>query len=93
MSNALAHEVVITGFGAVTPVGNDRESTWRALLAGTSGVAEITQFDSSDFAVHIAAEVKGFDPSSVLIGKRLRRSTRFTHLAVAAARRPHWTPA
>ncbi|WP_230207686.1 beta-ketoacyl synthase [Microlunatus sp. Gsoil 973] len=86
MTNALTHEVVITGFGAVTPVGNDRESTWRALVAGTSGVAQITQFDSSDFAVHIAAEVKGFDPAGVVTGKRLRRSTRFTQLAVTAAR-------
>ncbi|SDS39597.1 beta-ketoacyl-[acyl-carrier-protein] synthase family protein [Microlunatus soli] len=82
----LSSEVVITGFGAVTPVGNDRESSWRALLAGTSGVAPITAFDSSGLRVHIAAEVKGFDPSSVLAGKRLRRSARFTQLAVAAAR-------
>jgi 3-oxoacyl-[acyl-carrier-protein] synthase II len=82
----LTSEVVITGFGAVTPVGNDRESTWDALLAGNSGVGTITAFDSSDFAVHIAAEVKDFDPSTVLIGKRLRRSSRFTQLAVAAAR-------
>jgi len=86
LTNTLAHEVVITGFGAVTPIGNDRESTWQSLLAGRSGVAPITHFDSSEFAVHIAAEVKGFDPSRVLIGKRLRRSTRFTQLAVAAAR-------
>jgi 3-oxoacyl-[acyl-carrier-protein] synthase II len=82
----LTGEVVITGFGAVTPVGNDRETTWQALLAGRSGVAPITAFDTSDLKVRIAAEVKGFDPSSVLVGKRLRRSARFTQLAVAAAR-------
>lgn len=77
---------MITGFGAVTPVGNDRESSWQALLAGRSGVAPITAFDASDLTVRIAAEVKGFDPSRVLTGKRLRRSARFTQLAVAAAR-------
>lgn len=82
----LTNDVVITGFGAITPVGNDRESTWQALLAGQSGVATITAFDSSELSVHIAAEVKGFDPSRVLTGKRLRRSARFTQLAVAAAR-------
>ncbi len=82
----MASEVVITGFGAVTPVGNDRETTWQALLQGESGVAPITAFDSRDLAVHIAAEVKDFDPATVLTGKRLRRSARFTQLAVAAAR-------
>jgi 3-oxoacyl-[acyl-carrier-protein] synthase II len=78
--------IVITGIGAVTPLGNDRESTWRGLLDGRSGVAEITAFDSTDSPVRIAAEVKGFDPATVLEGKRLRRSARFTQLAVAAAR-------
>src|SRR6201986_2493668 len=78
--------VVITGIGAVTPVGLDRESTWSALLAGTSGVGPITQFDPGNLATKIAAEVKGFDPSTVLEGKRLRRSARFTQFAVKAAR-------
>jgi 3-oxoacyl-[acyl-carrier-protein] synthase II len=78
--------VVVTGFGAVTPVGNDRESTWRALLAGRSGVGPITAFDPAGAPVRIAAEVRGFDPAAVLTGKRLRRSARFTRFAVAAAR-------
>ncbi|MEV4343030.1 beta-ketoacyl-ACP synthase II [Actinoplanes sp. NPDC049596] len=82
----MAADVVITGIGAVTPVGNDRESTWSALLAGTSGVAPITSFDASPLPTRIAAEVKGFDPGAYLEGKRLRRSARFTQLAVAAAR-------
>jgi 3-oxoacyl-[acyl-carrier-protein] synthase II len=82
----LTERVVITGIGAVTPVGLDRESTWRAMLAGTSGIAPITQFDPGDMTTTIAAEVKGFDPGSVLEGKRLRRSARFTQFAVQAAR-------
>jgi 3-oxoacyl-[acyl-carrier-protein] synthase II len=70
----------------VTPVGNDREETWRSLLAGRSGVGPITQFEPKGFGTRIAAEVRGFDPASVLEGKRLRRSARFTQFAVAAAR-------
>ncbi len=81
----MANDVVITGFGAVTPVGNDRESTWQALLQGESGVAPIAAFDHSDLQVHIAAEVKGFDPSNHLDTKRIRRTARFSQLAVAAA--------
>ncbi|HEX7355901.1 MAG TPA: beta-ketoacyl-ACP synthase II [Mycobacteriales bacterium] len=78
--------VVITGIGAVTPVGNDRESTWSALCAGQSGIGPITSFDASGLPVRIAAEVKGFDPTGLLDLRRLRRSTRMTHLGVAAAR-------
>jgi len=77
---------VITGIGALTPVGLDRESTWAALLAGESGVGPITHFDAGDMPVRIAAEVTGFDPATVLEGKRLRRTARFSQLAVAAAR-------
>ncbi|TAM82373.1 MAG: beta-ketoacyl-[acyl-carrier-protein] synthase II [Jatrophihabitans sp.] len=77
---------MITGIGAVTPVGLDRESTWRALLDGRSGVSPIDAFDASDLPVRIAAQVRGFDPATVLSGKRLRRSARFTQFAVAAAR-------
>jgi 3-oxoacyl-[acyl-carrier-protein] synthase II len=78
--------VVITGIGAVTPVGLDRETTWQALLAGRSGVTAITAFDASRLPVKVAAQVTGFDPRSILEGKRLRRSARFTQFAVAAAR-------
>ncbi len=78
--------VVITGLGAVTPLGNDVESTWETLVAGRSGAAEITQFDSSDFAVHFACEVKGFDPTDYIERKQARRMDRFAHLVVAAAR-------
>jgi hypothetical protein len=78
--------VVITRFGAVTPLGNDRETTWRNLIAGNSGVGPITAFDASDLAVRIAAEVHGFDPAAVLDRRRLRRTARFAQFAVAAAR-------
>ncbi|MEW2349918.1 MULTISPECIES: beta-ketoacyl-ACP synthase II [unclassified Streptomyces] len=79
-------QVVVTGFGALTPVGNDRESTWQALLAGKSGIAPITAFDATGLPTTIAGEVKGFDPSTLLDRKRERRSARFSQLAVAAAR-------
>ncbi|MDT0421513.1 beta-ketoacyl-ACP synthase II [Streptomyces evansiae] len=79
-------QVVVTGFGALTPVGNDRESTWQALLAGKSGIAPITAFDATGLPTTIAGEVKGFAPSALLDRKRERRSARFSQLAVAAAR-------
>ena len=78
--------VVITGLGALTPLGTDVESTWDALVAGRSGAAEITQFDSTDYAVHFACEVKDFDPTEYIDRKQARRMDRFAHLIVAAAR-------
>jgi 3-oxoacyl-[acyl-carrier-protein] synthase II len=78
--------VVITGLGAVTPLGADVESTWDALVAGRSGAGEITQFDSTDYAVHFACEVKDFDPTEYIDRKQARRMDRFAHLIVAAAR-------
>jgi len=83
---SVADQIVITGFGAVTPVGNDRETTWRNLVDGRSGIGPISAFDASELPIRIAGEVRGFDPSSILDAKRLRRSARFTHFAVAAAR-------
>ncbi len=61
----MRRRVVVTGLGAVTPVGNDVATTWRALLDGESGAAPITKFDASNFAVRFACEVKGFDPLHV----------------------------
>ncbi|HEV3381964.1 MAG TPA: beta-ketoacyl-ACP synthase II [Trebonia sp.] len=78
--------VVITGFGAVTPLGNDRETTWQNLIDGNSGVGPITAFDASGLAVRIAAEVRDFDPAAFLDRKRLRRTARFAQFAIAAAR-------
>jgi 3-oxoacyl-[acyl-carrier-protein] synthase II len=78
--------VVITGLGAVTPLGTDVESTWEALVAGKSGAGEITQFDSTGYAVHFACEATGFDPTEYIERKQARRMDRFAHLIVAAAR-------
>jgi 3-oxoacyl-[acyl-carrier-protein] synthase II len=65
--------VAITGLGLVTPLGNDVPATWKALLAGRSGVAPITHFETGGFPVHIAAEVKGFDPRQVIEDRKLLR--------------------
>src|SRR2546429_6014696 len=78
--------VVITGTGAVTPLGNDAETSWQNLLSGESGAAEITQFDSTDYFVHFACEVKDFDPSNWIDRKQARRMDRFAQLILAAAR-------
>jgi 3-oxoacyl-[acyl-carrier-protein] synthase II len=78
--------VVITGVGAVTPLGNDAETTWQKLLAGESGAGPITQFDSSGHFVHFACEVKDFDPAQYIDRKRARRMDRFAQLVLAAAR-------
>jgi 3-oxoacyl-[acyl-carrier-protein] synthase II len=78
--------VAITGFGAITPLGNDTETFWRALLAGQSGIGPITQFDASKHSVRIAGEVKGFDPTEIMDHKAARRSGRFAQLAVAASK-------
>jgi len=77
---------VVTGLGALTPLGNDVASSWQALVDGRSGAGDITQFDSSDYAVHFACEVKGFDPTEYIERKQARRMDRFAHLIVAAAR-------
>jgi len=78
--------VVITGIGALTPLGNDAETSWRNLVAGESGAGPITQFDSSDYFVHFACEVKDFDPSNWIDRKQARRMDRFAQLILAAAR-------
>ncbi len=78
-------EVVVTGLGAVTPVGLTWSETWQALCAGRSGVGRITQFDASTLPVQIAAEVKGFDPSRYLDAKMSGRLERFAQFALAAA--------
>src|SRR5437660_9268065 len=78
--------VVVTGLGAVTPLGNDARSTWTAALAGESGIDWIRSFDASEFPVRIAAEVKDFDPSAVASPKEVRKLERNVLLALAAAR-------
>jgi 3-oxoacyl-[acyl-carrier-protein] synthase II len=78
--------VVITGLGAVTPLGKDVESTWQGLVAGESGAGEITQFDHSDYYVHFACEAKDFEPTDWIERKQARRMDRFAQMVVAAAR-------
>jgi 3-oxoacyl-[acyl-carrier-protein] synthase II len=78
--------VVVTGLGAVTPLGLDIESSWSSLLAGETGAGEITQFDHDGYPVHFACEVKDFDPTDWIDRKAARRMDRFTHLILAAAR-------
>jgi len=82
----LMRRVVVTGLGAVTPLGLDAQSTWDAAAAGRSGVDWIRSFDASGFPVRIASEVKGFEPSDVVGPKDGRRLERNVVLAVAAAR-------
>ena len=78
--------VVITGLGAITPIGNTAESFWPALVAGTSGIGRITRFDAADYDAKIAGEVKGFDPTAFIDKKEARRMDRFTQFAIAASR-------
>jgi len=81
----LANRAVITGLGAVTPIGNTAPEFWANLVAGRSGAGPITAFDASRFDVRIAAEVKGFDPLDSMDRKMARRMSRFIHFAMAAA--------
>jgi 3-oxoacyl-[acyl-carrier-protein] synthase II len=78
--------VVVTGLGAVTPLGNDVPTLWEGLLAGRSGAGPITLFDPSDLEVRIAAEVKDFDPVALFDRRQVRRNDRFTLFALEAAR-------
>jgi 3-oxoacyl-[acyl-carrier-protein] synthase II len=78
--------VAVTGLGAVTPLGNDAPSTWRAALAGESGVDFIRAFDPTGFPVRIGAEVKDFDPSGVASPKEVRKLDRNVLLALAAGK-------
>ncbi len=81
-----ARRTVVTGLGAITPIGNDVAGFWSNLVAGVSGVARITAFDPSKYEVQIAAEVKGFEPRDWMDFKQARRMSRFAQLAVGAAR-------
>ncbi|HEX2637621.1 MAG TPA: beta-ketoacyl-ACP synthase II [Gemmatimonadales bacterium] len=81
----MAHRVVVTGLGLVTPVGTDVASTWAALLAGTPGAAPITKFDPARLSVRFACEVKGFDALQYMDRKEARRYDLFAQFALAAA--------
>jgi 3-oxoacyl-[acyl-carrier-protein] synthase II len=77
--------VVVTGLGAITPVGNDVATTWQSLLEGRSGAGPITKFDSGPFAVKFACEVKDFDPFAYMERKEAKRADLFAQYAVATA--------
>ena len=100
-STDLSRRAVITGLGAVTPIGNDHPTFWANAKAGVSGGGPITHFDASDLDVRIAAEVKDFDPSTGMDRKMARRMSRFIHFAMAAGKEAvadagldfsEWTP-
>ncbi|MBA2474663.1 MAG: beta-ketoacyl-ACP synthase II [Actinobacteria bacterium] len=78
--------VVITGLGAVTPLGNDVETTWESLIAGRASAAPITAFDATEYPVTFACELKDFDPAAWIERKQARRMDRFSQMVLAAAR-------
>lgn len=81
----MSRRVVITGMGAVTPIGNNVEDFWANIKKGTVGIGPITKFDTSDYKAHLAAEVKDFDPLQYMDKKSARRMEDFSQYAVAAA--------
>ena len=81
----MTERVVVTGMGAVTPLGNDVESTWAGLISGKSGIGPIQAFDASAFSTQIAGEVKDFNPAAAVGPKEARRMDRFVQLGVTAA--------
>jgi 3-oxoacyl-[acyl-carrier-protein] synthase II len=82
----MTRRVMITGLGAVSPIGNDVPTMWRNALAGHSGAGPITQFDASGYKTQFACEVKDFDSSLAVSKKEARRMDRFTQFAVSAAK-------
>jgi len=85
MNTTMPRRVVVTGMGVVSPIGSGRQKYWNALCEGVSGANRITAFDSSDFAVKIAAEVKDIDPAQVFAGPELGKLDRFTQWGIIAA--------
>lgn len=85
MRNETTRRVVITGVGAVTPLGLTWAETWRGLIAGCSGIGPITRFDPTGFETTFAGEVRGFDSGEIIGKKEARRMDRYTQFAVAAA--------
>ena len=79
-------KVVVTGLGVISPVGNDVDTFWRALVSGTNGIGRIQAFDATGFPVQIAGEVKDFDATQWMDYKMARRSGKYAQFAVAAAK-------
>lgn len=86
MPDARKRRVVVTGMGCVTPVGNDLDAAWEAIVAGKSGAGEITVMDHSAFGVHFAHEVKGYDPHRYMDPKDAARTDRFVTMAMGASK-------
>ncbi|KHF39917.1 beta-ketoacyl-ACP synthase II [Halalkalibacter okhensis] len=82
----MTRRVVVTGIGAVTPLGNDADTTWNHLKQGISGIGPLSRVDADQFNVKVAGEVKEFVPSEFMDGKEARRMARFTQLAIAASK-------
>src|SRR4051812_33855635 len=82
----MSRRVVVTGMGVLSPLGHNVEQTWEAITAGKSGVGPITHFDASNYLVKIAAELKDWDPASVMPAKDVRRRDRYQHFILAAAK-------
>ncbi len=80
------HRVVITGMGAITPLGHDVQTSWQNAIAGQNGIGKISHFDSSTYDFHIAAEVKEFDPNAYFGAKEVRRIDRVSQLALFASK-------
>ena len=80
-----SRRVVVTGMGALTPIGNNLNSYWNGLINGTSGCASITQFDASNFKTKFACELKGFDPADHFERKEYRRYDKFSQYGIVAA--------
>src|SRR4029079_4466897 len=86
VSRSVPRRVVSTVLGLVSPLGNDVESSWQALVDGESGAAEITAFDHADYGVHSPCELKYFYPTDWIDRKRARRMDRFAQIILASAR-------
>jgi 3-oxoacyl-[acyl-carrier-protein] synthase II len=86
MGNDERRRVVVTGMGAVSPLGNDVQSSWQAAIAGKSGIGPITRFDAARFDAKIAGEIRDFDAELYAPAKELRRMDRFIHYAVAVCK-------
>ena len=82
----MGRRVVVTGMGAITPIGLSVEEFWQSVKEGKTGFAPITKFDASDFKCHIAAEVKGFEGKNYMDPKTAKRMELFSQFAVAAAK-------
>ena len=82
----MKRRVVVTGLGAVTPIGNTVEQFWSGIKEGKVGIGEITRFDTADYKVKLAAEVKDFNPKDYMDAKAAKRMEPFAQYAVAAAK-------